>query len=222
MNRKRYTSDPRYSAVLDNMDLLGITDVSTKRQEKNGTIQWRLPLKNIWPGNRKNATCIEVASFKAGYVRRQNGCYTPYQLNKRPAKERYYKDYKTTWSDNGDYTREWTGKYNKYTSKITTKIPIEIDRLEYLISYCLKNYYIKHANFVADGEYVPKWKLQHAISSSNNDFNGHRDRIKDLESNVYTQKQRGDGYKEGYEHKKQYVRDLENKLDTIQRIADYE
>jgi len=158
MNRKRYTSDPRYSAVLDNMDLLGITDVSTTRQAKNGTIQWRLPIKNIWPGNRKNATCIEVASFESGYVRRQNGCYTPYQLNKRPVKEEYYKDYKTTWGDNGDYTQEWTGKYNKYNSKITTKIPIEIDRLEYLISYCLKNYYIKHANFVANGDYIPKWR----------------------------------------------------------------
>ena len=39
-------------------------------------------------------------------------------------------------------------------------IPIEIDRLEYLISYCLKNYYIKRANFVADGEYVPKWQFE--------------------------------------------------------------
>jgi len=195
MNRKRYTSDPRYSAVLDNMDLLGITDVSTTRQAKNGTIQWRLPIKNIWPGNRKNATCIEVASFESGYVRRQNGCYTPYQLNKRPATERYYKDYKTTWNDNNtDYTQEWTGKYNKYTSKITTKIPIEIDRLEYLISYCLKNYYIKHANFVADGEYVPKWKYENALENEklkskigwrygNDDeisvtINGHRYKVK--------------------------------------------
>ena len=43
----------RESKVIEQMELLGITDVSTKRQEKNGTIQWRLPLKNIWPGNRK-------------------------------------------------------------------------------------------------------------------------------------------------------------------------
>ena len=40
MNRKRYTGDPRYSKVLDDMDLLGITDVSTKRQEKNGTTEY--------------------------------------------------------------------------------------------------------------------------------------------------------------------------------------
>ena len=46
--------------------------------------------------------------------------------------------------------------------------------------------------------------------------------VEDLKSDVYTQRQRGDSYKEGYEHKKQYIKDLENKLDTIQRIADYE
>ena len=39
-----------------------------------------------------------------------------------------------------------------------TKMSIEIDRLEYLISYCLKNYYIGKANQVANGDYVPKWK----------------------------------------------------------------
>jgi len=258
MNRKRYTSDPRYSAVLDNMDLLGITDVSTERQDKNGTIQWRLPIKNIWPGNRKNATCIEVASFESGYVRRQNGCYTPYQLNKRPATERYYKDYKTTWNDNNtDYTQEWTGKYNKYTSKITTKIPIEIDRLEYLISYCLKNYYIKHANFVANGDYVPKWthewelerlrdkhsdemdarqlKYLNLADAARLDYKDKsfadkyktdklielRKEIRDLETQVSMYK--GDVVVEWkYTDALTRIRDLENKLDTIQRIADYE
>ena len=165
MNRKKYTNDLRYSKVLDNMDLLGITDVSTKRQDKNGTIQWRLPIKNGYYYKGKSSY-IEVASFKAGYVRRQNGCYTPYQLNKRPTAERYYKDY--DWKTITVHcverqTQEWTGKYNKYTSKITTKIPIEIDRLEYLISYCLKNYYIKHANFVANGDYIPKWRHENEL-----------------------------------------------------------
>ena len=81
-----------------------------------------------------------------------------------------------------------------FTTRGCVLIPKEIDRLEYLIRYCLKNYYIKNANNVPNGEYVPKWKLEHAVSSSSNDFNGHRNRIKDLE----------------------------NKLDTIQIIADYE
>ena len=181
-----YFSDSRYEKVWEQMKLLGIQDVSTKRQDKNGTITWKLPIKNKW----NNGSFIEVGSFKSGYVRNNNSCYSNYQLNKCKPRIEYFKDYK--WKEN--FTKQtFTGKYNKFTCKERILIPIEIDRLEYLISYCLKNYYIKHANFVADGEYVPKWKLEHVVSSSGNDFNGHRDRI----------------------------RDLENKLDTIQRIADH-
>ena len=170
MNRKRYTSDPRYSAVLDNMDLLGITDVSTKRQEKNGTIQWRLPIKNIWPGNRKNATYIEVASFESGYVRRQNGCYTPYQLNKCEGVDHYYKAYE--WI--GEKQR-FTGKYNKFVGKKRILIEDKRDRLEYLIDYCLKNYYIKQANQVEDGKFIPKWKHEYEMK------NGSLDRVRELQ-----------------------------------------
>ena len=145
MNRRVFNSDPRYAKVLEQMDLLGIMDISTTRQAKNGTIVWKLPIKNEWPGNQENATCIEVASFKTGYVRNQNSAYSNYQLNKRVDSEpKYYK------LSNGDY--------RKYTLKECVLIPIEIDRLEYLISYCLKNYYIKRANKVVNGEYIPKWK----------------------------------------------------------------
>ena len=54
MNINEYNNDPRYWAVWEKMQLLGIEDVSTKRQEKNGTIVWRLPIKNNWP--RQNAS----------------------------------------------------------------------------------------------------------------------------------------------------------------------
>ena len=176
MNRKGYNSDPRYAKVLEKMDLLGIMDVSTTRQSKNGTIVWKLPIKHEYGGQ-----LIKVASFATGYVRNQNCGYSNYQLNKCKADARYYKDYK--WNEN--FTKQtFTGKYNKYVGKQRILIPIEIDRLEYLISYCLKNYYIKHANFIANGDYVPKWKLEHAVSSSSNDFNGHRDRIKELEDKL--------------------------------------
>ena len=69
MNREQYNSDPRYAKVLETMDLLGIMDVTTTRQHKNGTIVWKLPIKNNYPGNK--AHYIEVASFKTGYVRNQ-------------------------------------------------------------------------------------------------------------------------------------------------------
>ena len=92
MNRKEYNSDSRYRKVLEQMDLLGIMDITTTRQAKNGTVVWKLPIKNEWPGNQKNATFIEVASFKTGYVRNQNSGYSNYQLNKRCEGEPEYFD----------------------------------------------------------------------------------------------------------------------------------
>ena len=42
-------------------------------------------------------------------------------------------------------------------------IPIEIDRLEYLLKYCVKNYYIKNANQVPNGDFVPKWRHENEL-----------------------------------------------------------
>ena len=155
----KYVGDTRYEKVWEQMQLLGIKDITTERQYKNGTIVWRLPIKNEWGGK-----LIEVASFRSGYVRNQNSGYSNYQLNKRISKEEFFKDYKTTWNDdNTDYTQEWTGKYRKFITRTCELIPIEIDRLEYLISYCLKNYYIKRANQVVDGEYIPKWMYESEV-----------------------------------------------------------
>ena len=178
MNRKEYNSDSRYAKVLEQMDLLGIMDVSTTRQSKNGTIVWKLPIKNNWPGNRKNATCIEVASFASGYVRNNNSGYSNYQLNKRYEGEpEYFKDYEYV-----DGKQVWTGKYRAFTTKKCKLIPIEIERLEYLITYCIKNYYIKHANFVPDGDYIPKWKYNNLADAARLDYDcGHYERITNLE-----------------------------------------
>ena len=62
----------------------------------------------------------------------------------------------------------WTtyGDYRKWTTRTCKLIPIEIDRLEYLISYCLKNYYIKNANRVPDGDYIPKWKHEYELEQA--------------------------------------------------------
>ena len=161
----KYKGDTRYEKVWEPMQLLGIEDITTKRQSENGTVVWRLPIKNNWP-QVNAATYIEVASFKSGYVRNQNSGYSNYQLNKRTPKEEFFKDYKTTWNDNNtDYTQEWTGKYRKFITRTCELIPLEIDRLEYLISYCLKNYYIKRANEVVSGDYIPKWKHEHDMET---------------------------------------------------------
>jgi len=149
----------RESIVVDQMELLGIKDVSTPRQCKNGTVVWQLPIKINYPGNAERF--IEVASFKTGYVRNQNCGYSNYQLNKRCDSEpQYYPDYK--WCDKKNMSIK-TGKFYKYTTRSCVLIPKEIDRLEYLIAYCLKNYYIKHANFVAEGVYVSKWEHEYKL-----------------------------------------------------------
>ena len=149
----------RYEKVWEQMKLLGIQDVSTKRQDKNGTILWKLPIKNHWGGS-----FIEVGSFKSGMVRNNNSGYSNYQLNKCKSIDRYFKDYEHT-DKNGDYVDNpgWTGKYNKYACKERILIPIEIDRLEYLLKYCLKNYYIKHANLVPNGDFIPKWRHEYEL-----------------------------------------------------------
>ena len=169
-----YKGDGRYSKLGVTMDLLGIKDVSTTRQEKNGTIVWQLPIKINYPGNAERF--IEVASFKTGYVRNQNCGYSNYQLNKRCEGE-------------PEYFQLNNGDYRKFTTRSCILIPKEIDRLEYLIAYCLKNYYIKNANQVAEGSYVSKWYHEWELERQPTQVNK--------------------------------IKDLENKLATIQRIADH-
>ena len=148
-----YYGDARYEKVWEQMKLLGIQDVTTMRQHKNGTIAWKLPIKCQYTG-----ILIEVASFKTGYVRNQGkSTRSNFQLNKRCENE-------------PEYFKLPNGDYRKFTTRGCVLIPIEIDRLEYLISYCLKNYYIKHANFVADGEYVPKWRYDNLADAARLDY----------------------------------------------------
>ena len=117
------------------MDLLQMKEISTYRQQKNGTRIFQLPIK-------KYGQFIEVGSFQSGYVRRMNGGYTPYQLNKCEPTVEYHPDYKWIKDDEGNWDHQIkTGKYNKYVGKRRITIDNELDRIEYLIAYCLKNYY---------------------------------------------------------------------------------
>jgi len=137
------------------LHLLQIKEITTERQKKNGTRIFQLPIK-------KYGEYIEVGSFKSGYVRRMNGGYTPYQLNKTEKYDHYYKDY--TWND--DYSeRTYTGKYNKHVCVRRIKIDNEYDRINYLITFCLKNYYINQANMIEDGKFIPKWKHEYDMEN---------------------------------------------------------
>ncbi len=147
-----YKGDTRYEKVYEQMQLLDIQDVTTNRQHKNGTIVWRLPILSDKPN-----TYIEYASFKSGYVRNQGvDCHSNWQINKRKMSEPfYYPEHK--WVDGYQVK---TGKYLKFTSRGCELIPIEIDRLEYMLKYIIKNEYIKKANRVQEGKFVPKWKYE--------------------------------------------------------------
>ena len=130
------------------LDLLQMKEISTYRQQKNGTRIFELPII-------KYGSKIQVGSFKSGYVRRMNGCYTPYQLNKCENYDHFYKAYE--WQTKGSkhpsgQEQVWTGKYNKFVGKRRILIPNELDRLEYLIAFCLKNYYINQANMIENGD----------------------------------------------------------------------
>jgi len=142
--------------IKEQMQLLQIEDVTTARQKNNGTVTLKLPIK-------KYGKFIEVASFKTGYVRNNNCGHSNYQLNKRCEGE-------------PEYFQLANGDYRRFSTRSCVLIPNELDRLEYLIKYCIKNYYIKLANEITDPYDC-----------------GHYTRIKDLE----------------------------NKLDTIQRISDH-
>ena len=135
------------------LQLLGIQDVTTKQQKKNGTREFKLPVKDQYGSE------MHVASFASGYVRRTKaGGYCPsWQLNKTKKKKRYV--------EMTDYD---TGRPVIRTFKDTVRILIEDeqDRLEYLISFCLKNYYIGQANMLSNGNFIPKWKHEDKIKNA--------------------------------------------------------
>ncbi len=94
-----------------------IREITTRRQAKNGTRQFKMP------------TGQEIASYKSGMVRRCDSSDRVWQLNPK------YKT-KTRWvflTDNGLETRE-------YDTWARAKIFSEIARLNFILKYYLKNY----------------------------------------------------------------------------------
>jgi hypothetical protein len=133
--------------IQDKLDFLQIKEVTTDRQKANGTREFKLPVNDPY------GDAIHVASFTTGYVRRTKvrSCW---QLNKTKQEKRYVemKDYDT-------------GRPVIRTFKDTVRILIENEqeRLEYLISYCLKNYYIGQSNMLSNGDYISKWKYENEL-----------------------------------------------------------
>ena len=97
-------------------ELLGIKNVTSKRQKKNGTHVFEIPFET-YGGNR-----IRLATYKSGAVRNVNSCFSCYQLN--PTK------------------LEKSEEYN-FDHKVRIPITSHEGRLEFLLKFIIKNYYKK-------------------------------------------------------------------------------
>ena len=110
--------------------ILGIKDITTERQRKNGTTVYELPIQQMWQ------TCIpkplRFATYKAGYVRNVSEYNSSaYQINK---------------------TRKVSTRTSGYAYDTIERILIHSweDRLIYLAKFIIKNYYQKPTYLIND------------------------------------------------------------------------
>jgi hypothetical protein len=123
--------------------ILGIKDITTNRQRKNGTTVYELPIQQMW--QTLDPKPLRFATYKAGYVRNiseyNSSCY---QINK---------------------TKKVT-----YKSGMTGVERILIhsweDRLIYLAKFIIKNYYQKPTYLMND--YVIKCLKEAYLRDYNN------------------------------------------------------
>ena len=118
----------------------GIREVTTDKQAKNGTREFEFPVpcytkqRLKWYKSKKydlkDLPRLRIASFKSGYVRKQNGACRAYQIN--PV---YMQNYQCVWQrDNGQlYT-------SNGVNHARALIHSPITRLNYIIQFYLKNY----------------------------------------------------------------------------------
>lgn len=118
----------------------GIREVTTPKQAKNGTREFEFPVPcyskerlKLYKRKKyelKDLPRLRIASFKSGYVRKQNGADRAYQIN--PV---YLRNTQDVWMrDNGQL----------YTSNgvihARALIHSPIVRLNYILQFYLKNY----------------------------------------------------------------------------------
>ena len=131
-----------------------IKEVTTQRQAKNGTREFEFPVSCFskqmikWNGaDRLPKDRLRMAVFKSGYVRKQNGGWSPYQINK------VYKQNKqwTYIKDEKLYTSKWI-------SQARELIGSQMARMNYMLQYYLKNYAKSSSKNGGWNDKVYKWK----------------------------------------------------------------
>ena len=119
-----------------------IKEVTTQRQAKNGTREFEFPVSTYQNTNEyykrwmkstgkslKDTPRLRLAVFTSGVVRKQNGTYSPYQLNKQ-----YKQNRRTTFLVDGKL------QINEYVGTARALIYSQIARMQYMLEYYLKNY----------------------------------------------------------------------------------
>ena len=110
--------------------ILGIKDVTTDRQRKNGTTVYELPIQQMWA--TLNPKPLRFATYKAGYVRNVSEYNSsPYQINKTKKRQ------------------AGTDGYH-FETVDRVLIPHWEERLIYLAKFIIKNYYKKPTYVIND------------------------------------------------------------------------
>ena len=153
--------------------ILGIKDITTDRQRKNGTTVYELPIQQMW--QTLDPKPLRFATYKTGYVRNiSEGNSSCYQINK--TKKVTYKSgmtgveriYIDNWEDRLIYLA-------KYIIKNYYKKPTYVMN-DYVIK-CLKEAYVRDYNNQSSNR-LPFGDIVHPDSSPEDDIqliiNGHR------------------------------------------------
>jgi len=110
-------------------DMLGIKNVSTRRQKKNGTQVYELPIQQMW--QTCNPKPLRFACYRSGYVRNVSEYNSSaYQINKTK--------------------KQPAGKGYHFEHVERILIPNYDERIVYLANFILRNYYQKPTYLMND------------------------------------------------------------------------
>ena len=121
----------KYQKAAKTLNDIGVKCISSNCQINNGTTVWQLPFKDAY------GYSIEFATYRSGYVRKlikyNTWGATCYQINQvRKIHDKFWR------ISHGVHK----GLYMKHDTTERVLIPNHGDRIEYLLKFILRNYFI--------------------------------------------------------------------------------
>ena len=125
----------KYGRYRDYMRVIGVTEVTTTRQNNNGTRVYRLPFKDAYGYD------IDFATYSSGYVRKlvKYGYCPCYQINKREKIDSGFMKITT-----GPHAGLYRKRYDHSKCVLIDGIG---DRIEYLFDFIMRNYFVAKPKF---------------------------------------------------------------------------